>query len=31
MLKEINNPRIIVVANSLGYMKEEEDYIAIEQ
>ncbi len=31
MLREIDNPRIIIVANSLGYMKEEEDFIDIEQ
>jgi hypothetical protein len=30
MQREINNPRIIIVANSLGYMKEEEDFIDIE-
>jgi hypothetical protein len=31
MLREIDNPRIIIVANSLGYLKEEEDFIDIEQ
>jgi hypothetical protein len=31
MQREIDNPKIVIIANSLGYMKEEEDFIDIEQ